>query len=85
MRVRVCACAPHFAEVSKMAQDAPRAGAKEHKHQSDHHHRNTSDHHKHKSRSAATGARASERAHQQAPEHARIKRNYKNNSKLIFF
>ena len=41
MRVRVCVCAPHFAEVSKMAQDAPgattRAGAKEHKHRSDHH------------------------------------------------
>ena len=25
MRVRVYACAPHFAEVSKMAQDAPRS------------------------------------------------------------
>ena len=37
-RVCVCACMyvrSHFAEVSKMAQDAPRA--KEHKHRSDHH------------------------------------------------
>lgn len=43
--VCVCACAPHFAKVSKIVQDAARAGAREHKHQSDHHTRNTSDHH----------------------------------------
>ena len=72
MRVcmRVGAWVGYFAEVSKIVQDAPRAGtqapeqprpererppepehrdtagAKEHKHQSDHHNRNTSDHHK---------------------------------------
>lgn len=92
MRARVCACAPHFAEVSKMAQDA--TGAKEHKHQGD---RRTQEHKRppqeHQSRSqgkepernhrSESATRASAPA--QAPEHARIKRNYKNNSKLIFF
>ena len=61
MRVRVCA--PHFAEVSKIAQDAPRAGAKEHKQQSDHHHRNTSDHHK---SSTTAGAQPQERERDQS-------------------
>ena len=86
-RVCVYVCAwvrSHFAEVSKMAQDAtrsgtqrpgrpPRAGAKEHKHQSDHHNRNTSD----QSRSDHRKSRSTS-----GTQRTRIaKRNYKNNSK----
>lgn len=82
MRVcmRVCVYA-HFAEVSKIVQDAPRAGATtkagcrtEHKHRSDH----PQQEHK-------RPPQEPDSEHQQAPEHARIKRNYKCNSKLIFF
>ena len=89
----VCACAPHFAEVSKMAQDAPgattRAGAKEHKHQSDHHTKNTSDHHK-SSTTTGAGAQPQERERDQSERTSRHahpirKRKLKNNSKLIFF
>ena len=40
----------HFAEVSKIVQDAPRA--KEHKHQGDHRNESSTTEHKHQSRSA---------------------------------
>ena len=53
----------HFAEVSKIVQDAP--GAKEHKHQSDHHKRNTSDHHK-SSTTTGAGAQPQERERDQS-------------------
>ena len=39
----VCGCAPHFAEVSKIVQDAPRAGTQ----QPEQPPANTSDHHRH--------------------------------------
>ena len=68
----------YFAEVSKIVQDAPRAGTQT----PEHHNRNTSDHYRNES---TTEHKRPEPEHQQAHEHARIKRNYKNNSKLIFF
>ena len=59
-RVCVCVCGwvrgcvgawvrSHFAEVSKIVQDAP--GAKEHKHQGDHRNKSSTSEHKHRSRS----------------------------------
>ena len=71
----------HFAEVSKMAQDATRAGT-----QAPERPPNTG------TQATTTRAAEPERSHRsesatrasapaQAPEHARIKRNYKNNSK----
>lgn len=72
MRVcmRVCVYS-HFADVSKIAQDAPRAGtqAPERPPQEEH----------------KRPPQAPEPEHQQAPAYERIKRNYKCNSKLIFF
>ena len=69
VRMWVRGCAPHLANISKIVQDATGATTTEH--------RNTSDHHKSSTRAGATTTGT--------PAHAYSKRNYKNNSKLIFF
>ena len=70
-------CAPNFAEVSKIVRDATRAG------------RNTSTGAgapaNTGTQATTTSTRANTSDHHTHPAHARIKRNYKNNSKLIFF